>query len=274
MIEKLLLLHGVGATGKSSLVRFLTSFVYTDLVISSEFKHISNQFEKSSWIDKTLLLFNDEVVDPSKKDFDGKMSNVKRISGGDLSRVEIKYGDVTSTSITPLIIITTNSKVNITESKDFGALLRRFISIQMKNVVTLKNRKEAIISEDIRNNEIGKLILFFQKNRSYIPQIISYLNKSLISDVIITSQDSNNYSEVDSLLSFTSHHIKILKGKDMPVFLFFARYLDYFINYYNLNIEIPKYDTLMKLISSIVKTPFDLCLFKKLIKEWESLSDY
>ena len=147
--QKILLLSGLGGTGKGVIVNIIRSIVGTENCCELRTRHTTGRFETASYIGKTLLLGAD--VSPAFLQERGS-AYIKALTGNDTLTAELK-GERGSIPFQGNfnIIITSNSRLRIRVMGDQSAWLRRLIYLSFDNPGTetpIPNFADILLQEE------------------------------------------------------------------------------------------------------------------------------
>lgn len=216
-------------------------------------------------------MFNDAVAEIS----DPKIAQIlKTVSGTDPQRIEDKFKKPTTDFIKAFLILTTNNPVTLENCSDFAALFRRFIILDMKKTIKQTAQKLSFDKELLETGEAEELILYFILNRKFIDKTTDYLKNINFQNEIVANQDTSSFNIVDPLLAFSIDKLYQFEGAETSVYLIVLEYIQYYIDYFDPNLEILEYNNLLGAMDEVKKNPLCPQTFDTLVKVWDPIRNF
>ncbi|OGV52928.1 MAG: hypothetical protein A2017_09265 [Lentisphaerae bacterium GWF2_44_16] len=152
--QRILIIHGPGASGKSTLQNIITGIIGKENVGQLRTEHLGTAFETSAFIGKNLLCAPDEKYDFLASRDAGKL---KRLVGGDIQIAERKHSNKRSVIKGKFnVFITMNTKPLLKVEDDYEAWARRLIILKTKPKKTIKPRID--FTERLLSKEKGEIL--------------------------------------------------------------------------------------------------------------------
>lgn len=127
LTQSIVLFHGEGQTGKSTLLAILRGLVGRHNCCELRTAHLGTRFEMFNYLNKSLLIGSDVPGDFLCKD---GAEALKKLTGEDLISVEKKYGDTMEMIASLNVGITSNSKLRVKLQDDAEAWRRRLVIME------------------------------------------------------------------------------------------------------------------------------------------------
>jgi len=160
--QKIIQIVGQGGTGKSTFQTVITDLIGLDNVAVTDLENFeTNKYETSNIVGKKLILFNES------SSWGGKVSNLKKLSGSDLLRIEEKYKQ--STNYKPLGVPLIIGNEELRTNDYTTAITRRMITIPFDYIVP-KNKRIFDLSEILRKELSGIFNFAMQLSEQEISQ--------------------------------------------------------------------------------------------------------
>lgn len=218
-VQKIFKFVGPGGSGKSTALELLKLFVFSqktyrgDLMTSS-----SGRFETNFIRNKSLLVFRDELLETVERGSrPAKRTLLKRLSGSDPIRYEVKYGGAGEFYNKGLVLITSNTPPQTNSKGDYASMKRRDRSFHFRRTLKIENQTQNL-REQLFEEESLPLMLLAIKVSNNIPILLEVL-KNWDSEGILLKANANAHydAEVDPFLHFlhsiTTQSTKTIKLK-------------------------------------------------------------
>ena len=127
LTQSIVLFHGKGQTGKSTLLAILRGLIGRHNCSELRTAHLGGRFEMFNYLNKSLLIGSDVPGDFLCKD---GAEALKKLTGEDLISVEKKYGDTVEMVASLNVGITSNSKLRVKLQDDAEAWRRRLVIVE------------------------------------------------------------------------------------------------------------------------------------------------
>ena len=157
-IQKYILIYGPGASGKSELVNLFKAFIDDSKVFNGEFSDLGGRFETSYMSGKSLISFSDENMSFEGNKNSKKGTILKKLTGGDSIRAEIKFEGTFSFINKGLVVVTSNN-TTIVKGSDYIAHKRRTYLIPITKTINKLERNSNVFEEVIKKEFISLLII-------------------------------------------------------------------------------------------------------------------
>lgn len=128
---KIMILTGLGGTGKSTVLGVLTQMVGDDNCVQLRVRHLDERFEKGAFIGKSTLIGSDV---PGNFLMHSSVAELKSLTGGDMVSAELKTGrDFIKIKGNFNVGVTCNARLRIAMDSDSSAWERRLIIIKYES---------------------------------------------------------------------------------------------------------------------------------------------
>jgi len=223
--QKILLFHGIGGKGKTTLALILQGVVGEENVSELRAKHLDDRFEISRYLGKSLLAGVDVSADFLSGD---AISRLKGLVGGDSMDAERKQANGGfRLHGTFSVLITSNCRLKVKLQGDQAAWRRRLLLVlyeQEKPFKMIRDFDKVILRE-----EAPGILLWGLEG-------LSMLRKDLDEhgDIVLTERQhqaiENTLEESDSLRIFLKRSVTRDDGKDLSVDELTSEYLAFCID--------------------------------------------
>ena len=150
--QRIMLLHGKGANGKSVALEILSALVGEDNVSNITLSKIEKRFGRANLIGKTVNISTENEMNGEKL----KTEYIKAISSGDSIDIEIKHQDSFSYDPMVKLIFALNSLPNYVPDRTY-ALYRRLVIIPFNRTFS-EEEADKQLAEKIINNELPGIL--------------------------------------------------------------------------------------------------------------------
>jgi hypothetical protein len=191
-------------------------------------------------------------------------SIIKKITGGDLVRVEVKFEQPTTQRFNLFLLVSTNYQVNSGTTTDYVAMQRRSIKLPLLNFVPT-NKKKDNFSQSLPPAEKKALMLLFLNNTDSFEKIFSKFNSYNIDHNLLLNNEKNYFNLIDPIFSFLSLKCSYDTNNVISFYKFYALYIQYHFFEYDTLITIENYKLFKLLLKSVINDPFNTQKFNKLI---------
>jgi len=153
--HKILLVRGVGGSGKSTLVDIFETFIGAENVASLNVERLDDRFELAAFRDKTLLIGKDVASNIFKSK---AAHTLKALSGDQGIEAELKFENRRFKLPGPFnIVVTSNADLEIGLRGDAAAWNRRLLIIDFNKAVSADEKRLNYAAEIIKSSPEGIL---------------------------------------------------------------------------------------------------------------------
>jgi hypothetical protein len=197
---------------------------------------------------------------------------IKKITGGDLIRTEVKYKMAEASKQNLFLIVSMNYQANSGDTTNFVAMQRRSIKIPLFNFVQSKERVDNF-SETLPVEEKSSIVEYFLQNTDKFKEVFHRFNQYNVDHILLKNKETNYYHLMDPIFAFLSLKCSFGNSKQTTTFYeFYAEYIKYHFFEYDKLITIDNYSEFIKCLVEVKKNPFNTDIFNNLTKVVSSLA--
>lgn len=229
-LQKYLLLYGGGGSGKSSLVNLLKLFTNQNSCFNGEFGDLGGRFETAFLAGKSVISFADENLGFLDKKESKKASILKKLTGGDSIRAEVKFEGVSSFVNKGLIIVTSNN-TSLVQNSDYVANKRRTHLLPILNTIRINKQDDSLVEKVMKKDFFNFIFLAIYQSSNYngIRQEIKNFD---IEQLIISEKEHREVENlVDPFLAFLESTVDIDKDNKNNTYISYRHFACLYLQY-------------------------------------------
>lgn len=262
-LQKLILLIGVGGSGKSTVVTFFEKATFVQDIASTEINHLQQRFDSSNLRNRSLIQLNDEdSISTDRRKAVGHRfmsSAIKTLTGGDLKRVEEKFKTPTMFRNYGFVIGSTNSALTMANPADFTAMKRRLVPFYFNNPPLLKDQDTKYI-ESLFSESLEPLLYLYIINYNKRTEFHKDIKNFDFENLLYKNKEQNFYQSQSSSISGFLHEVflpeKTVGPKiDLTITQLKILFTQYLIYRPNSTIQVDDIDGLANQFKELIQLP-------------------